>query len=283
MSIPLCSLCGGLALLLAGTAPFAADDTPPHGLLPWSASRPPHGPSTGPATTGSAPHQAGTPPGAIPQTVPPQTVQPQTLQPHAVQPEATLEVAPPPAVTPEAAAPAAPEAACIETPSCIDDYLWSVYRRTPTGFSWKDTKAAGKVGMSPMEFVIGGMDPAFRVTLYRALRTLDVVGFMPGITCGFRDDYRQSITTGKRARNDRSFHGGSAHGGYGHGQAADIVSVKDGATNRMYAFIDHHERELGIGRPYLRGDPPHVAPVDGEEFAIHRPPLPTTSVMLPPN
>jgi hypothetical protein len=44
-----------------------------------------------------------------------------------------------------------------------------------------------RIGMSPMEFVIGGMDPAFCVALYRALRTLDAAGFKPGITCGFRD------------------------------------------------------------------------------------------------
>jgi len=181
--------------------------------------------------------------------------------------------APPPFQAPTEATdrpdPNTPEAACIETPSCVDGYLWSVYRRKPTTFAWKDAKAAAMVGLSPSEFVVGGMDPEFRTTLYRALRTLDLFGFMPGITCGFRDDYRQSITTGKKAQFDRSFHGGSARGGYGHGQAADIVSTRD-ATDRMYAFIDQHEQVLGIGRPYRRGDPPHVAPLDGEEYLIHR-------------
>jgi hypothetical protein len=38
----------------------------------------------------------------------------------------------------------------------------------------------------------------------------------------------------------------------------------------MWTFIDRHEKELGIGRPYLNRDPPHVAPLDGEEYAAHR-------------
>jgi hypothetical protein len=165
--------------------------------------------------------------------------------------------------------------ACITMPNCIDLYLWSVYQRTPKidvagNFAWKDSDAAGKASMSPKEYVIGGMDPSFRVTLYRALRTLDAAGFKPGIMCGFRDDYRQSITTGKiKARKDRSYHGGSARGGHGHGVAADIVSI-EGESRRMWNWIDRHEKQLGVGRPYLSRDPSHVAPVDGEEYATHR-------------
>jgi hypothetical protein len=193
---------------------------------------------------------------------------------------------------------------------CIDRYLWSLYTRTPKldtvkvaeqskvtvkqkgksktvtrtatrlvgeDFAWKDPKAAGLAGMSPMDYVIGGMDPGFRVTLYRALRALDDAGFKPGIMCAFRDDYRQSIATGLKAQNDRSFHGGSFRGGYGHGMAADIVSVKgDTRTERlastalMWDYINAHEKELGIGRPYLDRDPPHVGPLDGQEYADHR-------------
>ncbi len=167
--------------------------------------------------------------------------------------------------------------ACIDTPSCIDGYLWSLYQRTPkldggADFTWKDAAAAEQAGMSPMNYVIGGMDPWFRVTLYRALRTLDAAGFSPGIMCAFRDDYRQSITTSRmKAQNDRSYHGGSFRGGYGHGVAADIISLKGpNVTERMLSWIDGHEKELGIGRPYLKHDPPHVAPLDGEEYAAHR-------------
>jgi hypothetical protein len=176
--------------------------------------------------------------------------------------------------------------ACIDMPDCIDGYLWSLYERTPKleaggrgdDFAWKDAEAAEKAGMSPTKYVIGGMDPFFRVTLYRALRTLDLAGFRPGIMCGFRDDYRQSITTGRmKAQNERSFHGGSLRGGYGHGAAADIVSVRGGTpaersafTDRMWSWIDRHEQKLGIGRPYLKRDPSHVAPIDGDEYAAHR-------------
>src|SRR6476646_9572324 len=34
--------------------------------------------------------------------------------------------------------------------------------------------------------------------------------------------------------------------------------------------IDAHEKELGIARPYLDRDPPHVAPLDGAEYAAKR-------------
>jgi hypothetical protein len=192
-------------------------------------------------------------------------------------------------VTPEAAAPVDPDdPACVDSQGCVGRYLWSVYQRTPkveaggADFTWKDADAAEKAGMSLMDYVIGGMDPGFRVTLFRALRMLDLAGFRPGIMCGFRDDYRQSITGGRmKAQNDRSFHGGSFRGGYGHGLAADIVSLRgrtvaerSDATDRMWKWVDSHEKELGIGRPYRDRDPPHVAPIDGEEYAAHR---------LPPN
>lgn len=231
-----CSMCGGLALLIAVT-PFGSDDV-----------------TTGPFV----PHADDT-----------------TTDKPRDKPSRPVSQA---------------SEACIDTPDCIDGYLWSLYERTPKieaggggkDFAWKDAEAAEKAGKSPMQYVIGGMDPFFRVTLYRALRTLDLAGFKPGIMCGFRDDYRQSIATGRmKARNDRSFHGGSFRGGYGHGVAADIVSVKGGTpaerlafTGRMWSWVDRHEQELGIGRPYLKRDPPHVAPVDGDEFAAHR---------LPPN
>jgi hypothetical protein len=59
--------------------------------------------------------------------------------------------------------------------------------------------------------------------------------------------------------------------------AADLVSVK-GATRlerfassrELWNWIDAREKELGIGRPYLDRDPPHVGPIDGKEFAAKR-------------
>ena len=75
----------------------------------------------------------------------------------------------------------------------------------------------------------------------------------------------------------RDSHGGSRRGGYGHGLAADVVSVKgDTRAERctwseiLWKWIDAHEKELGIGRPYLDKDPPHVAPIDGKEYAEKR-------------
>jgi hypothetical protein len=96
-------------------------------------------------------------------------------------------------------------------------------------------------------------------------------------TTRVRDDYRQSLASGLKAATDRSYHGGSFRGGYGHGLAADLVSVK-GETRAerlmsseiLWKWIDAHGNEFGIGRPYLNRDPPHVAPVDGKEYADHR-------------
>jgi hypothetical protein len=198
---------------------------------------------------------------------------------------------------------------CLVAQICIDRYLWSLYERTrkidtikvpeqvrvmvkrkgktkvvtktvtklvDEDFTWKDPHAAERVGMSPKDYVIGGMEPSFRVTLYHALHALDEAGLMPGITSAFRDDYRQTIAAGQKARSDRSYHGGSFRGGYGHGLAADIVSVKGEtraerwvSSEQLWKWIDTHEKELGIGRPYLDRDAPHVAPVDGKEFAVH--------------
>ena len=199
---------------------------------------------------------------------------------------------------------------CFVPEICIDRYLWSVYERAPKedtirvlhqikvtikkkgkthtvtktivnlvdeDFTWKDPKAAQKAGMSMPDYVIGGMDRSFKLKLYRALRAMDDAGLEPGITSGFRDDYRQSLASGNKAATDSSYHGGSRRGGYGHGLAADIVSVK-GATRgqrwisseNLWKWIDAHEKEFGIGRPYLDRDPPHVGPIDGREYADKR-------------
>jgi hypothetical protein len=200
--------------------------------------------------------------------------------------------------------------ACPEPDVCIDQYLWSLYERTPKvdtikveerikvkvknkgktrtvvktltkyvteDFGWKDPKAAQKAGVSLQDYVIGGMDRDFRRKLYTALRAMDGAGLSPGITSGFRDDYRQELANGNKAAPDSSYHGGSRRGGYGHGLAADLVSVKgDTRAERctwseiLWKWIDANEKELGIGRPYLDKDPPHVAPIDGKEYADKR-------------
>ena len=199
---------------------------------------------------------------------------------------------------------------CLVVDICIDEYLWSLYERTPkvdtnklterikttvktkgktrtvtktttkyivANFAWKDPIAAEKAGMSLKDYVIGGMDRGFKLKLFRALRVIDDAGFMPGVTSAFRDDYRQSIASGNKAASDSSYHGGSRRGGYGHGLAVDLVSVNGAtrlerfaASEELWKWIDAHEKELGIGRPYLDRDPPHVAPIDGKEYAAKR-------------
>jgi hypothetical protein len=198
---------------------------------------------------------------------------------------------------------------CFVVDTCIDRYLWALYQRTPKedaiktqerrkvtvkkkgrlvtvtktfttladeDFAWKDPKAAEHVGKPMADYVIGGVDRDFKLKLFHMLHAAEEAGLSPGITSAFRDDYRQSIASGLKAANDRSYHGGSLRGGYGHGLAADIVSV-NGATRAqrlisseiLWNWVDAHGKEFGIGRPYLDRDPPHVAPIDGKEYADH--------------
>jgi hypothetical protein len=200
---------------------------------------------------------------------------------------------------------------CPLAQDCIDQYLWSLYERarkidtikvqerfnvtiknkkgkertvTKTrtklvdeDFTWKDPDAADKRGISMQEYVIGGMERSFKLKLYQLMRAADDAGLAPGITSGFRDDYRQSIASGKKAASDSSYHGGSRRGGYGHGLAADVVSTKGTTraerwitTELLWKWIDEHGTQYGIGRPYLDRDPPHIAPVDGNEYIVKR-------------
>jgi hypothetical protein len=199
---------------------------------------------------------------------------------------------------------------CSASEACIDQYLWSLYQRARKvdtvkvveqkkasvvkkgklrtiiqkivklvreDFAWKDPAAAEKAGMPQMDYVIGGMDRGFRLRLYHALRAMDEAGLGPGITSAFRDDYRQSLASGLKAATSRSYHGGSSHGGYGHGLAVDLVSANGetdaerwDANEKLWNWIDAHGKDFGIGRPYLDKDPPHVAPIDGQEYVAHR-------------
>ncbi|MHC2252036.1 hypothetical protein ACVILK_001728 [Bradyrhizobium embrapense] len=212
--------------------------------------------------------------------------------------------------TEEAARPLDISEECLVVDVCIDRYLWALYQRTPKedtisvqeqrkvtvkrkrktvtvtrtftrrvddDFTWKDPKAAERMGMPLIDYVIGGVDRSFKLKLFHALYAAEQAGLAPGITSAFRDDYRQSIASGLKAASDKSYHGGSFRGGYGHGLAADIVSVKGAtraerwvSTDALWKWIDARGPEFGIGRPYLDRDPPHVAPIDGKEYAAHR-------------
>jgi len=199
---------------------------------------------------------------------------------------------------------------CLVVDVCVDRYLWKLYERTPKedtikvedrrkvkvkrkgktitvtrtftravdeNFAWKDPQAADKINMPLVDYVIGGMDRFFKLRLFHVLRAAEQAGLSPGITSAFRDDYRQSIASGLKAASDRSYHGGSFRGGYGHGLAADVVSVKGAtraerwvSTEALWKWIDANGGQFGIGRPYLDRDPPHLAPIDGKEWADHR-------------
>ena len=200
---------------------------------------------------------------------------------------------------------------CLVAEACIDQFLWALYERTPkqdtikeserrkvsvrnkkgklvkvtktftrlvnNDFTWKDPKAAERIKMSMIDYVIGGMEKSFKLKLFRMLYAAENAGLSPGITSAFRDDYRQSIASGLKAASDRSYHGGSTRGGYGHGLAADIVSVKGGSraqrwvsTEALWKWVDTNGKDFGVGRPYLDRDPPHVGPMDGQEYVSRR-------------
>jgi D-alanyl-D-alanine carboxypeptidase len=199
---------------------------------------------------------------------------------------------------------------CLVPEICVDQYLWSLYQRTPKRDTIKveeqrkiTVKKKGKTRTRKTyqarrrgfyvegsesgrksQHVIEGlrdrrMDRSFKLKLYHALRALDEAGLSPGITSAFRDDYRQSLVSGlKKAASDRSYHGGSLRGGYGHGLAVDLVSVKGEtraersvSSESLWRWIDEHGKEFGLGRPYLDKDPPHVAPIDSKEYVdYHR-------------
>lgn len=199
---------------------------------------------------------------------------------------------------------------CMVAEACIDQYLFALYERTPkedtikeiekrkvtvkrkgklvtvvrsftklvdNDFTWKDPKAAERAGMTMSDYVIGGMDRSFRLKLFHMLHAAESAGLQPGITSAFRDDYRQSIASGLKAASNRSYHGGSLRGGYGRGLAADITSVNGtnraqrwASTETLWKWVDANGKQFGIGRPYLAFDPPHVGPIDGQEYTSRR-------------
>jgi hypothetical protein len=148
----------------------------------------------------------------------------------------------------------------------VDEYLWEVYQRAPTkkdstgDFTWKDPAAAKRVKMTLHAYTIGGMDPDFREQLYHAGRAMDAAGIRWSMLSAFRDDYRQALASGFKARPGNSLHGGSrAVGGYGHGRAIDITSA-EGNHSAVWHWIDGHGAKYGLIRPMPGADPAHVQP-----------------------
>jgi hypothetical protein len=149
----------------------------------------------------------------------------------------------------------------------VDQYLWEVYRRSPVkkdrsgDFTWKDPAAATKAGMTLQAYVIQGMDADLREQLYHAGKAMDAAGIEWTIVSAFRDDYRQSIAAGLKARTGYSRHGGSkATGGYGHGRAVDIGHADGRSHMQVFRWIDENGTRYGLSRPIRHFDPPHVEP-----------------------
>ena len=124
--------------------------------------------------------------------------------------EMQLAVAPPSsddASAPVETPPPAPSPREGRTPEdVINAYLWDVYQRQPIkrdrggDFSWKDPAAANRMGKTLQAYVIVGMDADFRELVYHAGKAMDAAGVEWTIVSGFRDDWRQSIASGLKAR-----------------------------------------------------------------------------------
>jgi hypothetical protein len=190
--------------------------------------------------------------------------------------ERRLSIVPPAAD--DADAPAdAPEQSKRASPSAddINDYLWEVYQRQPTkkdrggDFTWKDPAAAKRMGKTLQAYVILGMDADFRELVYHAGKAMDAAGVEWTIVSAFRDDWRQSIASGIKARTGYSRHGGSrAVGGYGNGRAVDIGHVDRERNGEVWRWLDSNGGKYALHRPYRHFDPPHVEPrVDWRRIA----------------
>jgi hypothetical protein len=176
----------------------------------------------------------------------------------------------------------------------VEEYLWSVYQRSSTktdshgDFTWKDGAAAARLGLPIEEYVIGGADPDFRELLYAMGQAMDAAGVDWTILSAFRDDYRQSLAAGLKAKVDNSFHGGSvATGGYGHGCAADLASSNGLSNDAVWRWVDRHGLQFGLHRPLRAIDPAHLlanagwhelaAKLRNERVGVHPEPIPATA------
>jgi hypothetical protein len=146
----------------------------------------------------------------------------------------------------------------------VDDYLWQVYMRAPVkkdssgDFTWKDPAAAKRMHLTLKDYVIRGMDADFREELYHAGHAMDAAGLRWSMLSAFRDDYRQALAAGFKARPGNSLHGGSrAVGGYGYGRAIDINDI-DGDDEQVWHWIDAHGAKYGLRRPMPGYDPAHI-------------------------
>lgn len=182
------------------------------------------------------------------------------LQDPALQHRARPDRAPAPAVVTEFDRQTSP----------VDEYLCGVYWRMPRkiddagDFSWKDGVAAALAERTVCDYAINGMHPDLREALYVLGHKADAAGINWSLLSGFRDDYRQRIAKGFKAKDCESWHGGSCRtNGWGDGRAADLwmadqdgYPVKDASP--LLALVDQMAPALGLTRPMRWADPPHV-------------------------
>ena len=166
------------------------------------------------------------------------------------------------------------------------EYLFRAYLRTVKWdaecFEWKDPAAAERTRLSLRDYVIGGVHPVLKDQLHKLFVALEAeecsfgLKCKPGITSAFRDDYRQQIATGYKARTGHSMHGGSSvTKGWGDGRAVDVVNASEpnffddsgvSASEMMWHHIDTLGPPIGIYRPMpessRRPDPMHLQSMD---------------------
>jgi hypothetical protein len=88
-------------------------------------------------------------------------------------------------------------------------------------------------------------------------RAMDATGIRWSILSAFRDDYRQSIASGRlKAGASNSLHGGKRRtGGYGHGQAVDVTSEDGHSDDAVWRWFDRYGAKYGLRRPMPGADP----------------------------
>jgi hypothetical protein len=88
---------------------------------------------------------------------------------------------------------------------------------------------------------------------------MDADGINWSMLSAFRDDYRQRLAAGFKARGGNSLHGGSRRtGGYGHGRAIDITAGEGTNPEEVWKWIDAHGAKYALARPMPGRDPAHI-------------------------
>ena len=144
-------------------------------------------------------------------------------------------------------------------------------------FTWKDPIAAKRAGMSLKDYVIGGMDPGFKLqapprTSRHGRRRADarlnerISGRLSAVDRKRQQGReRQLISRREPPRRLRPRSCGRSRKRQ-RGHPISAICLEPRAVE-----VDRCARERAwIGRPYLDRDPPHVAPLDGAEYGTKR-------------